>query len=173
MTVSTWRISYIIVTCLLIIMPGIIPLTAAARLDLLVFRPAEEFTTNNRELIAEGVIQYSGTQRIAVSVDTPAGVSDLGALDETLQTLVVDLGSSYSLTTLVIFPVVENGLSLGPRVVNLSFSQDGHSYTDRGIFNSSSGMEQTDGHADRRADVARRGPYSAASGSSLPSAPLP
>jgi len=140
--IRSLRTGYTINICLWVILLSMLAMVAEARLDLRVLRPAEEFVTNNKELVVEGWVKYPEVQRVAVSINTPAGVSDLGSLEELLHTLVVDLGSSYPLTTLVILPVFENGLSLGPRVVNLSFSEDGQTFIDRGVFNVSSGMEQ-------------------------------
>jgi len=129
-------------TCLWVILLSMLAVSVEARLDLQIFRPAEEFVTNNKELMVEGLVKFPEVQRVAVSVNAPAGVPDLGSLEEQLQTLVVDLGGSFPLTTLVVLPMFEDGLPLGPRVVNLSFSEDGQSFVDRGTFNVSSGMEQ-------------------------------
>ena len=128
--------------CLWVILLSMLAMNIEARLELVVLRPAEEFVTNNKELMIEGLVKYPEVQRVAVSVNTPAGVSDLGSLEEPLQNLVVDLGASYPLTTLAVLPMFEDGLSLGPRMVNLSFSEDGQTFVDRGVFNVSSGMEQ-------------------------------
>lgn len=120
---------------------SLLSVTASARLELRMLRPVERFTTNNKELIVEGTVTYPEGQSVAVSVNTPAGVSDLDSLEESLQSLTVDLGSSYSLTAMVLSPVFEGDLSLAPRVVNLSFSGDGQRYEDRGTFNCTSGMD--------------------------------
>jgi len=133
--------------CLWILLLIVVSITAEARLDLLVIRPIEEFVTNNRELVVEGLVKYPEVQQVAVSVNAPAGVSDLGSLEESLQSLIVDLGASHSLTALVFSPVFEDKLSFGPRVVNLSFSENGRTFTDRGVFNCSSGMDQEYGEA--------------------------
>lgn len=120
---------------------------AEARLKLTLFRPVEEFVTNNRELVIEGMVECPGVQRVAISVNTPAGVSDLGALEESLQSLIIDLGDSYPLKLLLISPVLEDGLSFGPRVVKLSSSEDGKMFVEKGIFNCSSGMGQEHGES--------------------------
>lgn len=133
--------------CLWIIIFSLLSVTAAARLELSLLRPVEEFLTNNRELVVEGVVECPTVQRVAVSVNTPAGVSDLGSLEESLQSLTVDLGASHSLTALVLSPVFDGKLSLGPRLVNLSFSGDGENFEDKGIFNCTSGMGQENGEA--------------------------
>ncbi|MBD3182958.1 hypothetical protein GF312_11755 [Candidatus Poribacteria bacterium] len=118
-----------------------------ASLDLSLLRPIEEFTTNNDELVIEGVVICQEPDTVVVSVDTPAGVPDLSLVDNPLNFLVVDLGSSHSLTAMVLKPVFKDELSLGPRVVNLSFSGDGRNFTDRGVFNCTSGMGNEYGEA--------------------------
>lgn len=147
MTNYYMRISYILNICIWLIILSMVSITAEAQLDLWVIRPAEEFVTNNRELIIEGIVKHTENNLVSISTNAPAGVSDLGSLEESIQTLVVDLGGTHSLTTLVLSPVFEDELALGPRVVNLSFSENGQSYTDRGIFNCSSGMNQENGKA--------------------------
>ncbi len=129
-----------IVCYLWIIIFGFLPVTAEARLELSVFRPVAEFVTNNKELVIEGVVQCPEVQQVAVSINTPSGVSNLGSIEESLQSLVVDLGASHRLTTLILLPVFEGQLSMGPRVVNLSFSENGKRFEDRGNFNCTSGM---------------------------------
>ena len=105
-------------------------------------RPVEKFTTNNKELIVEGIVKYPEGRSVAVSVNTPAGISDLHSLTESLQSLTVDLGSSRSLTAMVLSPAFDDDArSLAPRVVNLSFSKDGKRFADRGTFNCTSGMD--------------------------------
>ncbi len=126
---------------------GLLSIPAEAFINLSLFRPVEEFATNNKELLIEGMVESTEVQLIAVSVNAPSGVSDLGALDASLGSLTVDLGSSRPLVSLAISPVFEEKLSLGPRVVNLSFSGDGKVFEDRGIFNCSSGMGQDNGLA--------------------------
>ena len=128
------------ICCLWIVIFSLLCATASARLQLWMLRPVDEFSTNNKELIIEGLVRYPEGQRVAVSVNTPAGLSDLGSLAESLQSLTVDLGSSQSLTAVVFSPVFEDGISLGPRVINLSFSTNGSNFEDRGIFNCTSGM---------------------------------
>jgi len=123
---------------------------ASARLELSIIRPLGEFVTNNRELVIEGIIETDNDpslQQITISVNTPAGVPSLGLLEDSLHSLTVDVGSPQSLTTLVVSPVFVDGLSLGPRVVNLSFSNDGQSFEDKGPFNCTSGMGQEFGEA--------------------------
>lgn len=140
--IRSLRAGYNINICLWIILLSMLAMAVEARLDLQIFRPAEEFVTNNKELVIAGLVKFPEVQRVAISVNAPAGVPDLGSLAEPLQTLVVDLGASFPLTTLAVLPVFEGGLSLGPRVVNLSFSEDGQAFVDRGVFNVSSGTEQ-------------------------------
>lgn len=113
---------------------------AEARLELTLLRPAEEFVTNNRELVVEGVVRRPGIKQVVVSVSTTVGELDLDLLEESLQSLTVDLGSVRSLRTMVLLPLFQGELSLGPRVVNLSFSSDGDTFDNRGVFNCSSGM---------------------------------
>jgi hypothetical protein len=128
---------------------------AEARLELTLLRPAEEFVTNNSELVVEGVVRRPEAEQVVVSVSTPVGEVDLDFLDEslhvegpsTLQSLTVDLGSAYSLKTMVLLPVFEGELSLGPRVVDLSFSSDGDTFENRGVFNCTSGMGREYGEA--------------------------
>jgi len=104
-------------------------------------RPVEKFTTNNKELIVEGIVRCPEGQSVAVSINTPAGISDMDSLEESLQSLTVDLGSPHTLTAMVLSPVFDDDRSLGPRVVNLSFSEDGQRFEDRGTFNCTSGMD--------------------------------
>ena len=117
---------------------------AEARLELTLLRPAEEFVTNNRELVVEGVVRRPGIKQVVVSVSTPVGELDLDLLEDSLQSLTVDLGSSHPLRAMVLLPAFEGEeeVSLGPRVVNLSFSRDGDTFDNRGVFNCSSGMGQ-------------------------------
>ena len=126
---------------LCVVIFSLLSVTASARLELQMLRPVEKFTTNNKELIIEGIVEYPEGQSVAVSVNTPAGVSDLDSLEESLQSLTVDLGSSHSLTAMVLSPVFEGDRSLAPRVVNLSFSEDGQRFEDKGTFNCTSGMD--------------------------------
>ncbi|MDQ1328649.1 MAG: type protein [Candidatus Poribacteria bacterium] len=120
---------------------------AEARLELSVIRPFDEFVTNNREIVIEGVVRYAEGQVVTVSITTPSGVPDLGAVNNTLRSITVDVGSSQSLTTIIINPVFKNGLSMAPRVVKLSFSDDGQTFQDKGTFNCTSGMGQDYGEA--------------------------
>ena len=120
---------------------------ASAWLDMWLIRPAEEFLTNNSNLVVEGVVESPDVKKVAVTVRTPAGVSGLGALEASIRSVVVDLGDSHSLTDLVLSPVFVGELSLGPRVVNLSFSQDGLTFEDAGSFNCTSGMGREFGEA--------------------------
>ena len=113
---------------------------AEARLELTLLRPAEEFVTNNRELVVEGVVRRPGIKQVVVSVSTTVGELDLDLLEESLQSLTVDLGSVRSLRTMVLLPLFQGELSLGPRVVNLSFSSDGDIFDNGEVFNCSSGM---------------------------------
>lgn len=140
--IRSLRAGYNINIYLWVILLSMLAMAVEARLDLQIFRPAEEFVTNNKELMIAGLVKFPEVQRVAISVNAPAGVPDLGSLAEPLQTLVVDLGASFPLQTLAVLPVFEGGLSLGPRVVNLSFSEDGQAFVDRGVFNVSSGTEQ-------------------------------
>ena len=104
---------------------------AEARLELSVIRPFDEFVTNNREIVIEGVVRYSEGQAVTVSITTPSGVSDLGAINNTLRSITVDVGSSQSLTTMIINPVFKNELSMAPSVVKLSFSDNGQTFQDK------------------------------------------
>ena len=135
------RISKLIqvLSCLVIINSSII---AEARLELSVIRPVDEFVTNNRELTIEGIVKYSESQVVTISTTAPAGVPDLGEISNTLRSVTVDVGSSQSLTALVFSPVFKNNLSMGPRVVRLSFSGNGQNFDDKGIFNCTSGLGQ-------------------------------
>ena len=142
MIVRLIHVSSIASLCLWVILSGIAPMAAEARLDLWVLKPAEDFVTNNKALMVEGAVRYPEVQRVAVSVNTPSVISDLRAVEESLQSLTVDLGSSHSLTVLALSPVFEDGLSLGPRVVNLWSSEDGETYQDKGVFNCSSGVDR-------------------------------
>jgi len=120
---------------------------AEARLELSVIRPFDEFVTNNREIVIEGVVRYSEGQAVTVSITTPSGVPNLGAVNNTLRSITVDVGSLQSLTTMIINPVFKNELSMAPRVVKLSFSNDGQTFQDKGTFNCTSGMGQDFGEA--------------------------
>jgi len=122
-------------------------LPAEAWLKLSLFRPVKEFVTNNKELVIEGMVEISKPQKIAVSFNAPAGISDLGSLEESLYSLTTDLGSSYSLVSLVFSPVFYERLSLAPRLVNLSFSENGRDFDNKGLFPCSSGMGQDNGLA--------------------------
>jgi hypothetical protein len=116
-------------------------------LNLFILRPVEQFVTNNEELIIEGVVESSEEQDVIVSIQTPDGLADLASLEESIQSLIVDLGFSRSLKSMILLPVFENGLSLAPRVVSISASDDGRAYKEMGIFNLTSGMGQDDGKA--------------------------
>jgi len=136
------------------ILLSLIPATVSARLELSVLRPvAQRFITNNSELIVEGLVKVERVDFIAyrqvfVSVNTPAGVSDLGAIELPLRSLMVELGTEKKpLTALVLSPVFEGEFSLGPRIVRLSFSDDGEVFEDGGTFNCPSGMGQEYGEA--------------------------
>lgn len=120
---------------------------AEARLELTLLRPAEEFVTNNRELVVEGVVRRPGIEQVVVSVSTPVGELSLDLLEESLQSLTVDLGSAHPLRAMVLLPVFEGDSSLGPRVVNLSFSSNGDTFENRGLFNCTSGMGREYGEA--------------------------
>jgi len=130
-----------------IVIFSLFSVTAVARLELWIVRPVEKFTTNNKELIVEGIVRCPEGQSVAVLVNTPAGISDLDSLEESLQSLTVDLGSPHTLTAMVLSPVFDDDRSLGPRVVNLSFSKDGQRFEDKGIFNCTSGMDPKYGEA--------------------------
>ena len=56
-----------------IVIFSLLSVTASARLELWILRPVEKFTTNNKELIVEGIVRYPEGQSVAVSVNTPAG----------------------------------------------------------------------------------------------------
>lgn len=128
----------------------LLPYTAMAKLKLSVIRPVDEFITNNNELIVEGLVNYSEDQNLTVSVATPAGIPQLGSLKNSLHSITVDTGSTQQLKALIFSPLFIDDLSYSPRVVGLFSSNDGQSYTDKGIFNCSSGMGQDYGEA--RAD---------------------
>ncbi len=144
--------------CLVILALILLSAIAEARLELTLLRPAEEFVTNNRELVVEGVVRRPEDGRVVVSVSTPVGELDLDLLEESLQSLTVDLGSAYSLRTMVLLPVFEGELSLGPRVVDLSFSSDGDAFDNRGLFNCTSGMggEYKEARAEFATDIGAR-----------------
>lgn len=121
--------------------------SAEANIELSVIRPLDEFVTNNKELIVEGNVLYSEDQVLTVSVNTPAGVPNLSELGNTLKSVIVDIGSSQSMTALTFTPTFKDGLSLAPRVVRLAFSENGQTFTDKGLFNCTSGMGQDYGEA--------------------------
>ncbi len=121
-----------------------------ASVELSVIRPLGEFVTNNKELTVEGSVKCSKDQVVTVSVNTPAGVSDLGGLKNTLKSITVDIGSSQSIKAMVFIPVFDKNLSLAPRVVRLAYSENGQNFNDKGLFNCTSGMGSDDGEA--RAD---------------------
>jgi hypothetical protein len=133
--------------CLVIAILILLSAVAEARLELTLLRPAEEFVTNNRELVVEGVVRRPEVKQAVVSVSTPVGELDLDLLEESLQSLTGDLGSARSLRTMVLLPVFEGDFSLGPRVVNLSFSSNGDTFENRGLFNCTSGMGREYGEA--------------------------
>ncbi|HGE72966.1 TPA: hypothetical protein ENX78_19180 [Candidatus Poribacteria bacterium] len=121
--------------------------TASANIELSVIRPLGEFVTNNKELTVEGFVKCSKDQIVSVSVNTPAGVSNLGELKNTLKSITVDIGSSQSMTALIFTPAFKEDLSLAPRVVKLASSENGQNFEDKGLFNCTSGMGQDYGEA--------------------------
>lgn len=120
---------------------------ADASIELSVVRPLRDFVTNNKELSVEGFIKCSKDQIVTVSVNTPAGVSDLGSLKNTLKSVTVDIGSSQSITALIFVPVFKENLSLAPRVIKLAHSENGQNFINKGSFNCTSGMGNDNGEA--------------------------
>lgn len=124
-----------------------ISFVAEASIELSVVRPLGEFLTNNKEITVEGFVKCSKDRVVTVSVSTPAGVSDLGGLKNTLKSITVDIGSSQSITALIFMPVFKENLSLAPRVIRLASSENGQTYNDKGFFNCTSGMGNDNGEA--------------------------
>lgn len=114
----------------------------SASIDLSIVHPKTDFTTNNRVLQIQGIVESSFPTEVEVSTNTPAGVPDLGQLAHSLHAIVVDLGSSHQLKAGLIRPVADLEFPLGPRTVNVAFSEDGVDFSDGQRINASSGIDE-------------------------------
>ena len=119
---------------------------AIAKIELSLIKPLNEFTTNDGELLIEGFVSYEKNDTVTISASTPAGLY-FDLLEFSIDSMIVDMGTSQSLKAIVFYPIFGDGLSYGPRVVNLSFSNNGQQFDDKGIFNCTSGMGNEYGEA--------------------------
>ncbi len=115
---------------------------SVALMELSLIRPFDEFTTNNRELVIEGSVNFYKKKPVTVSIGSSAGFPDISSLKSPIQSLTLDLGSVQQLKSMIIFPVITDGFSFGPRVINIFSSIDGQNYIDKGRFNCTPGIEQ-------------------------------
>lgn len=122
-----------------------LPRSGVALLELSLIRPFSEFTTNNRELVIEGFVKFLKDQPITVSVSSSAGFPDLSSLKSPIQSLTLEFDSVRQLESMVIFPVIIDDLSYGPRIINLYSSINGQNYIDIGKFNCTSGIDHAYG----------------------------
>ena len=75
LSVFSSRAKRAINNCLWISILSLLSVSASARLELWMIRPVEEFVTNNRELVIEGIVEWEEAKLVAVSVTAPAGAA--------------------------------------------------------------------------------------------------
>ena len=114
---------------------------STALVDLSIISPTTGFTTNNRTLQVEGVVESSIPTKVIVSTNTPAGIRDLAQVAHSIYAIVVDLGSLQELKGLLIRPVTDGEFPRGPRLTRIAFSQDGSSFSGGQPFNIPSGID--------------------------------
>lgn len=113
-----------------------------ALMELSLIRPFDEFTTNNKELVVEGFVKFLPNMQVTVSISSFTGIPDLNSIKNPIKSLTLDLGSVQQLKSMVIFPVIVDGFSFGPRIINVFSSVDGQTYIDKGRFNCTPGIGQ-------------------------------
>lgn len=118
-----------------------------ALMELSLIRPSDEFTTNNKELVVEGFVKFLQNTQVSISISSSTGIPDLNSIKNPIQSLTLDLGSVQKLKSMVIFPVIIDALSFGPRVINVFSSFDGQIYVDEGRLNCTPGIDQEYGEA--------------------------
>jgi hypothetical protein len=124
-----------------IIFISVSPSGAFALIDLSVVRPTTDFTTNNQILQIEGMVESSFPTKVIVSTNTPAGVPDLTQLAHSIYAIVVDLGSLQQLKGSLIRPVTDGEFPFGPRLVQITFSEDGSDFSAGERFNVPSSID--------------------------------
>ena len=108
---------------------------SAALIDLSIIYPEADFTTNNQGLTISGNVTSKIPAKIIVSTNTPGGIKSLAELQHPIQTVTLDLGSEQTLSGILIQPVPNSQFPLGPRTIQLAFSQDGSNFSIPRKFN--------------------------------------
>jgi len=95
--------------------------------NLTIFRPTNNFNTNNDELTIEGKVDSEKEKEILLSINTPAGIPELSEIGYSLHSIVLDLGSNQNIKGVLFTPYIdpENELfPYGPRKVKVLFSNN-------------------------------------------------
>ncbi|HIO79859.1 TPA: hypothetical protein EYG59_14870, partial [Candidatus Poribacteria bacterium] len=98
---------------------------STAFIDLSIIYPETGFTTNNQKLAIKGNVTSKIPTEIIVSANTPGGIKSLADLQHPIQSVTMDLDSTQLLSGILIQPVPNSQFPLGPRAIQLAFSQDG------------------------------------------------
>ena len=107
----------------------------AALIDLSITYPKTDFTTNNQELAIKGNVTSKIPTKVIVSANTPSGIKSLADLQHPIQSITLDLGSKQILSGILIQPVPNSQFPLGPKTIQLAFSQDGSDFSVPKRFN--------------------------------------
>lgn len=103
---------------------------AWSSVELTILRPASNFNTSNQKLTVEGLVESEEDTEIVLSVNTPAGISELSKLGHSLHSIVFDLGSWQDIEAILFTPYIktvqeEDLFPYGPKKVKASFSGNG------------------------------------------------
>ncbi|HIC01480.1 TPA: hypothetical protein EYO63_17490 [Candidatus Poribacteria bacterium] len=108
---------------------------STAFIDLSIIYPETGFTTNNQKLAIKGNVTSKIPTEIIVSANTPGGIKSLADLQHPIQSVTMDLDSTQLLSGILIQPVPNSQFPLGPRAIQLAFSQDGSDFSIPKKFN--------------------------------------
>ena len=107
----------------------------AALIDLSIIYPKTDFTTNNQGLAIKGNVTSKMPTKVVVSANTPSGIKSLDDVQHPIQSITLDLGSKQILSGILIRPVPNSQFPLGPKTIQLAFSQDGSEFSIPERFN--------------------------------------
>jgi len=107
----------------------------AALIDLSIIYPKTDFTTNNQGLAIKGNVTSKMPTKVVVSANTPSGIKSLDDVQHPIQSITLDLGSKQILSGILIQPVPNSQFPLGPKTIQLAFSQDGSEFSIPERFN--------------------------------------